>query len=73
MALVSQRLGGGGKAPGELGGSRVGPVPVGGGAGPETHTHAHTPVLLQFVVDFSGSDPETQTDRKEVQGEGPIR
>lgn len=59
------------KAPGELGGPRVGAVPTGGGAGPEIHKQAHTPVLLQFVVYFSGSDPETQTDRKEVQGGGP--
>lgn len=35
-----------------------------GPAGPGPHTRTHTPVLLQFVVDFSGSDPETQTDRR---------
>lgn len=38
----------------------------------EPHMHAHTPVLLQFVVDFSGSDPATQTDRR-LREEGLIR
>lgn len=48
-------MGGGGRARGSWGR---------GPAGPGPHTRTHTPVLLQFVVDFSGSDPETQTDRR---------
>lgn len=40
--------------------------------GTKSHTQAHTPVFLQFVVDFSGSDPETQTDRR-LREEGLIR
>lgn len=52
-----------GRAQESLGGPRV---------GPESHTHAHTPVFLQFVVDFSGSDPVTQTDKR-LREEGLIR
>lgn len=53
-------------------GTKDGTVPVTGGTGPESQVQAHTPVLLQFVVDFSGSDPETQTDRR-LREEGPVR
>ena len=57
-------------------GTKDGTFRVAGGAGSEsqahTYTHTHTPVLLQLVVDFSGSDSEIQTDR-ELREEVPIR
>ena len=53
-------------------GTTDGTVPVARGTGPESQAHTHTPVLLQLVVDFSGSDSEIQTDRG-LREEGPIR
>ena len=66
--------GAGGKVQGELG-DQGWDLPGswwGGLSHKLTHTHTHTPVLLQLVVDFSGSDSEIQTDR-ELREEGPIR